>query len=473
LQHADHNLYNLHIVQLQFGEGLHMAVRRAFLLLIAAVLLFPASPTRAQSDAESAARDIVAQINAYRLENNLQPLAVNTRLETMARDQALYVTSLPTLPEGNDMHIDGSGRTPRQRALLDSYHWETYGSDVQVSVGENAGEGSVSFVMNFWKNSDIHNQALLNPTYREIGAWAIPDKYGYVIFVDLGGRPDVLPVLVDPLTNELYISNEYYTRGNGDWLREAKTIRLFNASGEPLTDVIPWQNQMPVPANAGDKLFVLFDDGRTQLIQQVDLQRDWVMLPDTLALEPSAAAPAGEAAASATPVPTVAPTLPAASATPVPAAATAVPTPTTSAASLAPTLPAPAATQPPTPVPAAPDIRLIYDAHSLALLNISDRRIDISSVAITGGGITLATTRWTVVAPVLLDDFMVGGCLQVWSWDEPVDLPQPSACTIRLSYIYTAPGTLFWTQGDFSITQGGAVIATCAKGAGTCDAALR
>jgi uncharacterized protein YkwD len=451
--------------------------RRAFLLFIAAVLLLPGAPTRAQSDAENAARDIIAQINAYRLQNNLQPLVVNDRLQAMARDQAQYVTSLPTLPDGSAMHIDASGQSPRQRALRDPYDWETYGSDIQIVVGEDAGEGSVDFVMRFWKGSAIHNQALLNPTYREIGAWAIPDKYGYVFFVDLGGRPNVLPVLVNPLTNELYISNEYSTRGNGDWLREAKTVRLFNASGEPLTDVIPWQGQMPVPANAGDRLYVLFDDGTTQLIQQVDLQRDWVLLPDTLALEPSTAAPAVAAAASVTPVPTItpAPTLPAASATPVPAGSTAVPTPTASAASATPTLaaPTPTATLMPTPTTSAvPDIRLIYDDHSLTLLNVSDQRIDISGVAITGGGTTLAATRWSAVAPVLLDDFAVGGCLQVWSWDEPVDLPQPSACMNRYSYIYTAPGTLFWTQGNFSITQDGAVIATCKNGAGTCDAAL-
>jgi hypothetical protein len=289
-----------------------------------------------------------------------------------------------------------------------------------------------------------------------------------VFIVDFGGRPDVLPVMVNPLTNELYISNEFYTQGNGDWLHEAKTIRLFNASGEPLTDVIPWQNQMPVPANAGDKLYILFDDGHTQLIHQVDLQRDWVVLPDTLALEPSTAV---AAAASVTP----APTLPTASATPVSAASTAVPTPTLPTVSATSTLAAPTSTATLMPTPstaAAPDIRLIYDDHSLTLLNVSDQRIDISGVAITGSGTTLATTRWAQVAPVLLDDFMVGGCLQVWSWDEPVDLPQPSACTTRLSYIYTAPGTLFWTQGDFSITEGGAVIATCAKGAGTCNAAL-
>ena len=211
-------------------EGKYMAVRRGFLLLIAAILLFPGSPTRAQSDAENAAREIVAQINAYRLKNDLQPLAINTRLEAMARDQALYVTSLAALPEGSDMHIDGSGQTPRQRALRDPYDWETYGSDVQIAIGENAGVGNVEFVMRFWLNSAIHNQALLNPTYREIGVWAVPYDYGYVFIVDFGGRPDVLPVLVNPLTNELYISNEFYTEGNGDWLHEAKTIRLFNAS---------------------------------------------------------------------------------------------------------------------------------------------------------------------------------------------------------------------------------------------------
>ncbi len=115
---------------------------------------------------------------------------------------------------------------------------------------------------------------------------------------------------------------------------------------------------------------------------------------------------------------------------------------------------------------------MIYDNHSLTLLNISDRRIDISGVAITGSGTTLALTRWTQVAPVLLDDFMEGGCLQVWAWTEPADLAEPSACAMRLSYIYVAPEALFWTQGDFSITQAGAVIATCEKGAGICNAAL-
>jgi uncharacterized protein YkwD len=458
-----------------------MAVRHIFLLFIAAVLLLPGTaPTRAQSDPENAAREIIAQINAYRLQNNLQPLEFNDRLQAMSRDQALYVTSLPTLPDGDNMHIDANGQTPRQRALRDPYHWETYGSDAQIVVGENAGEGSVSFVMNFWKNSDIHNKALLNQTYREIGAWAIPDKYGYVFIVDFGGRPNVLPVLADPLNNELYISNEYYTQGNGDWLRQAKTIRLFNASGEPLTDAIPWQGQMPVPANAGNMLYVLFDDGRTQLIQQVNLHQDWVLLPDTLALEPSATAPAVAAAASVTPIPTLtpAPTLPAASPTPVQAMSTAVPTPTTAAAAVATATPAiavptPTATLAPTPtVAAVPDIRVIYDNRSLTLLNVSSRRIDISTVAITGGGTTLTTARWASVAPVLLDDFAVGGCLQVWSWDEPTDLPQPSACMNRYSYIYVAPTSVFWAQGDFSITQNGAVIATCKKGGGTCDAAL-
>ncbi len=320
-----------------------MAARRAFLLLIAVISLFPRTPTDAQSDAETAAREIVAQINAYRLDHDEQPLAVNTRLEAMARDQALYVTSLPDLPEGSDMHIDRRGQSPRERALNDPYDWETYGSDEQIVIGENAGVGTAEFVMRYWMNSAIHNQTLLNPTYREIGVWAIPYDYGYVFIVVFGARPDVLPVLANPLTNELYISNEFYTRGNGDWLREAKTIRLFDASGQPLTEVIPWQNRLLIPAHAGAKLFVLFDDGRTQLIQQVDLQRDWVVLPDTLALEPSSGVPAVALAASATPVPSITPTSvkPTASATSIQAASTAVPTPTGPAASVLPHRPRP------------------------------------------------------------------------------------------------------------------------------------
>lgn len=442
------------------------------------------SPARAQNSAQQAALEVIAQINAYRVAQGHHPLAPNDRLEAMARDQATYVLSLPALPEDGDIHLDAQGRSPRQQAVLPAYHWETYGSNQQVLIGENAAVGSVQFAMNFWIHSTIHNQAMVNDDYREIGVWAAPYPSGYLFMVAFGGRPNEIPVLVDPLTQTLYIANEFNTRGTGTWLHQARSIRLFDAAGGPLTAVMPWQFALPIPDHTGDTLSVMFDDGTNELIRKVDLQRDIVILPDTLALVEGLNATPTPSVVAATPTLTPVPTLtltpsltPLAFAIPVPTPTqiaglpgvpTATPVQVTSTPSLTPVPPTPSLT----PSPAAPDILLIYDSRSLTLLNVSEQRIDISQVVIAGSGRTLAATRWKQVAPVPLDRFAPGSCMEVWAWTEPQDLPQPAACHTRVAFIYIAPETRFWANADFTVMQGSSVLATCAKAPGTCAVTL-
>jgi len=230
--------------------------------------------------------------------------------------------------------------------------------------------------MNFWKTSTIHNQAMLNTVYREIGVWTESSRSGTLFMVTFGARPDDLPVVADPLTNTLYLSNEYYPRGTGGWLRQARTIRLYDAAGAPLTEAIPWQRTLAIPPHTGDRLSVVFDDGTRQLTRNVDLQRDVVILPDTLALVEGTAV---AVASTATPTPPL--VTPTSTQVPIvvmtlPATAAAVPTPIPLILM-------------PTEVPAAPDVLILYDSRSLTVYNGTDVRLDLSTLVLSGGGKTL------------------------------------------------------------------------------------
>jgi uncharacterized protein YkwD len=447
--------------------------------LVVALGLLGSTPVRAQDQPSSLALQVIARINEYRLLQGLNPLVPDARLEAMSRDQAHYILSLPDIPDGDAIHDDAQGRTPRERALLAPYHWETYGSDVQIVIGQNAAIGSVSYAMNFWKNSTIHNRAMLNAVYREIGVWAEPYRSGYLFLVTFGARPNELPVVVDPTNDRLYLTNEYYMRGTGDWLRQAKTIRLYDAAGDLLTEAIPWQSTLDLPAHRGDRLSVVFDDGTRQLTREVDLTRDIVILPDTLVLVEGLAV-----AAASTSTPTPVPTSPPAAATlaPTPTPPPAQPTPTSlAAATLAPTPTLPPAQPTPTLIPstatpvvtpAAPDLLIIYDTRSLTIYNSTDLRLDLSQFAVSGSGKTFTATRWTKVAPVALDQYPPQGCMQIWSWFETSDPPTPSVCSYLLSYITVAPADLFWINAEFHVYQGSTLLATCPAGSGVCEVVL-
>ena len=224
-----------------------------------------------------------------------------------------------------------------------------------------------------------------------------------------------------------------------------------------MTDVIPWRNTLPIPATDGDTLTVVFDDGTRQLEREVDLNRDLVALPDTLVLVQSLAGDEAMAVVVEPP-----------------------PSEVTTGEPVAEPMPSEATTEEPTPEPAPPsnqvvadpDIRFIYDARTLSLLNLRDYRIDISQISLAGGGQTLPLTTWSDVAPANLDAFFPRGCLQVWGWNEPDDLPKPPPCAARVAYITLAESVRFWGTSDFVVMQGGTPIATCAVGAGICDAAL-
>ncbi|MBI1259118.1 MAG: hypothetical protein GC204_16740 [Chloroflexi bacterium] len=447
-------------------------VKYPYLLSLFAVLLTSLSlivqPVSAQDQNDvGAAQDIIKTINNWRIEQGLWPLRENETLDRMAYDQASYVLSLPKTPEEGAIHIGKYGEMPPARAHLPQYNWPAYGAAQNTAVGEIAYTGfNAVAAQQFWANSPIHKRTALNAAYREIGAAALPQRWGHFYLVDFGSRPDVLPAIADTADHTLYLTNERYAWARSPWILNVLKVRLFDSEGKPLeSDWEAWQPQIPLPANAGDSLYVGYLDG------------NGVMVLAPVPLEGSAAAVvATDTSNPATP--TVTATNAATAAATTRATATLQPTATPSATQMAVTA-TNAATRVPTTAPTAisangaPNVLLMYDAKSLTLINSTGAPINMSGLVFVGKTSAFAASRWsTQWLSGTLTALAGGDCLQVWSWQEKNTLDKPSRCRQRRSVLTIAPEQLFWKQGDFLVQWGQDTLATCKMNATTCEFAL-
>lgn len=457
-------------------------------------------PTEAQTTASAdAVLDVVARINDYRLQNGRNPLVISPTLQSLGQFQVDYLLTLPSLPEGSALHIGSTGEQPGQRAVRAPFNWPTYGLPQQISIGENAGIGGVKFVMDFWKGSTTHEKTMLSVEYREIGVGVGPHRFGYIFIVVFGGRPNVLPVSVNPLTNELYLPTESYTKGQLPRIQNVRTVQFLDSNQNPLGDPVPYQRVMPIPPNLPNQIILRFDDGKIQVTTQVNLRLDLAVLTSTLDLvkaqrnnpdanatqvvaQPTVVATSTSAAPTAqptvTPFPTSTPRATATSqATALPTStqrpgATTVPSNTPIAVSSAtPTaLPQNTATATLAASPAAVDVLIVYDTLALSVINATSGRIDISRLVLRGSGRTLQISQMGQFSPFSMSDFPSGYCVQAAATTSAPTVP--SGCRQRASYINIASDRRFWLQADFTVEQDGQVLATCVLNAGTCSVDL-
>ena len=250
-----------------------------WLMIIAALCFSHASGyvTAQGGDDTAAALAMIARLNEWRLEAGVTPFKPNDTLHAMALEQASYLASLTDIPSGNEMHIGRNGEGPRDRALYPQFNWATYGG--QPAIAEVAAVGTEDWAINFWKGSDIHRETITNPVVREIGVAAVTHPWGHVYIAVLGSRPDVLPALVDPRTNLLYLTQDLWKFGPGN--APPTHVYLFDSEGRPLNNgaAQDWAATIPIPDNTGGKLYVLYDDGSSKSLMSVDLVRDRVILP--------------------------------------------------------------------------------------------------------------------------------------------------------------------------------------------------
>jgi uncharacterized protein YkwD len=373
---------------------------------------------------EQPALDVLAKLNEWRISIGLWPLRPNDVLDRMALDQAQYVLSLATLPSGAGFHIDALGRNPRGRAL--DYSWPYYNSPAQMAVTEIAAVGPTpDYAIDYWMNSQIHHDSVVNPAYREVGIAALPHEFGNLYIVELGARPGVLPALVEPDSGELYLTSERYTwSGGGDWVHDVTEAQIVDSTDSPPDDSswLPWQLDIPAPAET--HYAVVYSDGEHEAVTEVDPGVDIAWLPDNL---DAAVVAAGEE----------------------------------------PGVTGPAASEEPPPGEA--EVALIYDDQSLSVLNVSGAALDLTGLALAGGETRLPITRWdTEWLDVPLSAFPAEDCLQVWAYDA-YDPGPPAGCRYVRSSVYVAPDELFWRNGDFEVYWQGDPLTTCAVGAGRCE----
>ncbi len=418
------------------------------LVLIASALiclLFIAPQPAAAQEDDAAAQEILAMLNGWRIDQNLWPLRENATLDRMAYDQASYILSLPSIPSEGDIHLDARGEGPALRARLPKYDWTPYGDDRFTAVGEIAYVGfSAAAARNFWQNSTIHRNTLLNPAYREIGVAALPQRYGHLYMVEFGARPDVLPAMADTRTSTLYLSNERYSGARSPYLRSASQVRLFDAEGRPLeSDWMPWQLTIPLPQGVGDQIYVEYSDGGTGMVlAAVSLDEENAALPTLV--------PSATPSSTPTSSPTRTPTPSRASGTPAPATST--PGATTSSRTV---------TSTPTAASGS-NALLIYDARSFTLINSGQKPLNVQDVVFIGKSQSFAVTRWaTQWLSGSLTALPANDCLEVWSWQEKDSLDKPSACRQRRSILTIAPTQFFWTQGDFEVHWHDSLLAVC------------
>jgi len=415
----------------------HLRVLVTAGVLVCFVMMFQ-NPVQAQDD--EVAQEIIEELNAWRIEEGLWPLKPNAILTQMAIDQATYVLSQPSFP--NDIHLDADGESPRERAL--DYNWPYYTLPGQIAIGENGANGSVSYAMNFWLESETHRKTALNPAYREVGVAALPSEYGHFFMVVFGSRPDVLPALVDPASGTLYLANEEF-----EWaddftaLREVTQIRLFDADGRPLSeDWIPWSETISVPANAGSTIFVLYSDGENEALSMVNLTTDYVLLPgDQIVVAPPAEEVPAEEIREDQPPLEESTADPDTQESVVPATAAVVDV----------------------------DLKIIYTGDTLSIINLSGEPLDMSGISLQGNGQTLPLEQFTRVADFSLVGVPNNHCLQARDSALTGDVTMPPGCSWARSLLYVNTTALFWSAADFTVERGEVVLATCPAGSGFCE----
>ena len=409
---------------------LRIALFLCGLLLSAPLLSIVQAQNEPLMDRE-AAMAMLGELNAWRIAEGLMPVRIDTTLEALADEQARYLLTLRSIPDGAAIHRGRSGEGPRDRARFHQFNWPSYAHRDQIVIGEIAALNTPDRALTFWRGSPPHRDTVMNPVYREVGIVAYRRGIGHLFIVVFGARPNVLPAMYDTDAHQLYLPSESsaYAKSS-DIIRKVTEYRLFAADGRPLADWQPWQPKVDVPPTVGDTLFVLYTDGRVETMSEVELKRDVVVLPGS---RPVFNAIDGS--------------LMRVTPTPIP--------------------------PPPTPLPPRPELTLIYDARSLTIINTGYSDLNLGRVALVSETMRLPFSWWSQVIQIPVYQFPPGDCVQAWTVDQTFQPARPRGCNmVRSARSNLRADQQFWTRGPFEVHDGGAVVATCQPDAGICEVEL-
>jgi uncharacterized protein YkwD len=126
---------------------------------VPATVAYAAVPSSASSStAADRAAAVVALVNEEREEAGCDPVTVDRRLTTAAREHSQDQAEM-----GEMTHTGSDGSRVGDRITRTGYEWR--------KVGENVASGTTSAerAMQLWMNSDAHRANILNCSFAEIG----------------------------------------------------------------------------------------------------------------------------------------------------------------------------------------------------------------------------------------------------------------------------------------------------------------
>lgn len=137
-------------------------------------------------DLKQVAEKIVARSNAFRKEQGLAELKVNSKLRQTAQDFANYMA------DSNRYGHTADGRRPSQRAKDHSYNYCIVSENIAYHFFTKglATQALVDRAVTGWKESPGHRRNMLKPHVTEIGvAVSQSEKTGVYYAVQMFGRP--------------------------------------------------------------------------------------------------------------------------------------------------------------------------------------------------------------------------------------------------------------------------------------------
>ncbi len=123
--------------------------------------------------------------------------------------------------------------------------------------------------------------------------------------------------------------------------------------------------------------------------------------------------------------------------------------------------------------PAAQDLLLIYTTSPavFTLQNTSGQPLNLEALSFTDAGMTVPASVWADYTASPLNAFKPIGCLMIWPFGL-ADQPAPAECGDARQGWITNSGTIFWTQGSFTVNYNNAPVTTCQTAAGRCTVDL-
>lgn len=149
--------------------------------LVLVLFVFISNMVLSQLDNKTIQLEFLKVLNVYRIENGLNPVKVNTDVQSAAKIQSDYIVSTfynykDSSLRGNTGHYNPNYPNPNDRLesinfnlaessnVSENVFYFTGGCLNSKSIGEY-----VKLTFESWKNSPSHNENLLNPNINSVG----------------------------------------------------------------------------------------------------------------------------------------------------------------------------------------------------------------------------------------------------------------------------------------------------------------